>query len=78
MKLRSTALSFLLTGMAASAYGAAPAVPASVPVLQQTASSVQGYRDKDGYTITHAVNTRFTPIGVDGHRNADSLNLVLK
>lgn len=76
MKLPLFLVSFL--GIAAAAQAAAPTVTASAPVLQQATSSVQGYRDKDGCTITHAVNTRFTPIGVDGHRNPDSLNLVLK
>jgi len=76
MKLRLLALSF--AGLAVSAYAEAPATPASTSMLQQATSTVAGHRDKGGCTITHANNTRFTPIGVDGHRNPDSLNLVLK
>ena len=69
---------FSLVGAAASVQAAAPAAPASAPVLQHAESTVQAYRDKDGCTHTHAVNTRFSPVGVDGYRNPDSLNLVLK
>jgi hypothetical protein len=78
MKLRLLASSIACAGLAVSAYAATPAAPAQSPVLQQATSSVTGHRDKGGCTITHASNTRFTPIGVDGHRNPDSLNLVLK
>lgn len=46
--------------------------------LQQATSSVQGYRDKAGCTITRASNTRYTPVGVNGYRNPGSLNLILQ
>jgi hypothetical protein len=67
--------------MAEAAQAPAPAsasVAAPVPVLQQGASSIQGQRDKDGCTLTHATNVRYTPVGLDSYRNPDSLNLVLK
>ena len=76
--MKLTLIGLSLASVALTAYGAAPAAPASLPALQQAGSSVQGYRDQDGCTHTHAVNTRFTPVGVDGHRNPDSLNLVLR
>jgi hypothetical protein len=46
-------------------------------VLQQAESSIAAARDKEGCTITHAINSRFSPVGVDSYRNTDSLNLVL-
>jgi len=76
MKPSLLALSF--ASIAASVFAAVRGASVSSPVLQQATSTVQGHRDKQGCTITHASKTRFTPVGVDGHRNPDSLNLVLK
>ena len=76
--MRLIVIGSFLASVTLSAFGAIPDSPPSLPVLQQASSSVQGYRDKDGCTHTHAVNTRYSPVGVDGHRNPDSLNLVLK
>ena len=80
MKPHLTAFLLVVTGVTASAYGAAQVEPTSAPSLstvQRAESTVAVIRDKDGCTITHASNSRFSPVGVDSYRNADSLNLIL-
>lgn len=79
MKTGSLVLWCLCAASLPAAYADAPASStAAVSALQQGESSVQGSRDKDGCTLTHVTTTRFTPVGVDGHRNPDSLNLILR
>jgi hypothetical protein len=79
MKMHTVALSCVLVGFSQAAYCAtdtASAAPAPNTV-QHAESSIAATRDKDGCTITRATNSRFSPVGVDSYRNADSLNLVL-
>jgi hypothetical protein len=78
MKTRLLILSCMLLGYASAGYAdpAATAAPA-LSTVQKAESTIAVTRDKDGCTITHSSNSRFSPVGVDSYRNTDSLNLVL-
>ncbi len=78
MKTRLLMLSCLLFGVSPAGYSdPAPSVAPALSTVQRAESTVAVTRDKDGCTITHASNSRFSPVGVDSYRNSDSLNLIL-
>lgn len=78
MNTRRLTLSCLLLGFATAGYSdPAPTAAPALSTVQRAESTVAVTRDKSGCTITHASNSRFSPVGVDSYRNADSLNLIL-
>jgi hypothetical protein len=79
MKMHILTLSCALLAFAQAATCATDtANPApALSTVQRAESSVAVARDKDGCTITHTTNSRFSPVGVDSYRNTDSLNLIL-
>ena len=78
MNTRPLLLSCLLLGVATTGYpDPTPSAAPALSTVQRAESTVAVTRDKDGCTITHASNSRFSPVGVDSYRNTDSLNLIL-